>query len=197
MRSFHEIDNSPPIDIGFYITKKFKNVFELAYALTDLHSVLSTFYYVGSKRIEKTQLPTTVRTFTKSYEDALTIKDFRSGSFGAEVVTTVAAGLLLKFLERFFFETQQQQQTESNINININTPIQVNIEDPDQQARINQLIQQISITPGNVEASVKDFVSTLTDSRILGAHNLYYDENGIHILAGSIERLGRSIDIHT
>lgn len=194
MRPFEEIDRSPSLDLNFYFPKKFKNVFELAYALTDLHSVLSTFYYVGSNRLEKAQLPTTVRTFTKSYGDALTLKDFRSGSFGAEVGTTVAAGLLLKFLERYFFETQQPQP--ATINININAPIQVNIQDPAQLARIDQVIQGVQIVPGNVEASVNNFVASLTQSQIVGPNVLFYDPNGIRVLAASIERLGRSIDIN-
>ncbi len=194
MRPFEEIDSSPSLDLNFYFPKKFKNVFELAYALTDLHSVLSTFYYVGSNRLEKPQLPTTVRTFTKNYGDALTLKDFRSGSFGADVATTVAAGLVLKFLERYFFETQQPQP--ATVNVNINAPFQVNIHDPAQLARIEQLIQGVQIVPGNIEASVNDFVTSLTQSQILGPNVLFYDQNGIHVLAASIERLGRSIDIY-
>lgn len=196
MRPFEEIDPSPSLDVSFYLSKKFKNVFELAYALTDLHSALSTFYYVGSNRLEKAQLPTTVRTFTKGYGNALTLKDFRSGSFGAEVATTVLAGLLLKFLERYFFESGQPPVQQPMINININGPIQVNIQDPTHQARIEQIIQGVPIVPGNAEASVQNFVNELAQSQILGTNALYYDANGIHVLAASIERLGRSIDIN-
>lgn len=196
MRPFEEIDPSPSLDVSFYLSKKFKNIFELAYALTDLQSVLSTFYYVGSNRLENAQLPTTARAFTRGYRDALTLKDFRSGSFGAEVAATVLAGLLLKFLERYFFETNQPPPQQPTINININAPIQVNIHDPAQQARINQIIQGVHIVPGNVEASVQNFVNGLVRSQVLGTNVLYYDQNGIHVLAASIERLGRSIDMH-
>jgi hypothetical protein len=180
------------LKVTFNLSKRFKSVFELAYALVDLQSAMSTFYYVGTNLVKVPQLPTTTRNFTKGYEELFTLNDFRSGSFGADIATAVIAGLFLKFLESLFLESPKHPNTA----ININGPIQVNIHDPLVSDIIDKIIKQTKINPNNTEQSVQSFLDACAKSNLKEMETLSYDQNGIKVLVASIERLGNSIDIN-
>lgn len=193
------INNLENINLKLHINKRFDNVFDLAYTLVDLQSVLSTFYYVTFTEYKAKSLQTTNRNFTKQFSDVLKLKSFQSGTFTGDIGSSILSGLVLKFIEKAI-DNNSKQQRNPNITINFNAPMTVNVynfngNSSDFDRKVDEIIAHTEVIPGDIERSIKNFLDKLKTSGIIEPHHFVYTDEGIKEFANSLSRLGRNFDI--
>lgn len=187
-------------DVEIRLNEKFDSIYSLCYALIDLQAVANSTAYIRSKKeLKNAKVPSTVRTFGKKYKDELKLKKFSEGSFVATVAAGVVTGIILKFLDKYF-DNSQTRHIHNHNHVHIHNseriaPIQVKFENPEIEDRINQVLDGVEIDRDNVEVSLERAIGAINDSGVLGQQHIVYASNGLTVLAHDIERLGTNINI--
>lgn len=204
-------------------TKRLKNLisYELPQIDPDKVEHLSTLIdmqYRPEKRVasEKTDTirtyPTTSRRFSDRYKHLLILKEFRQGSLVLELATSVAAGLILKFIERLLFKGEEKLNVQINNNIIIiedgsdkrkiirieDSPKLHNEHKYKSQTKINEyydsIINAIQIEE-DIEKSVLNFLNKMAEEKLL-SKKVVYDKRGVKTLINDIERFrGNFFDV--
>lgn len=161
--------------------------------------------------------PTTSRRFNAQYKDLLVIKEFRQGSLILDIVASVAAGLVLKFLDKYF----SRDENTFNINVTNNIMIIGDSSTPTRRLKImdsvydndtyriheqdvhvqsiddfyNEILDSVEVDYYDVEKSVLNLLERLSEEKIL-SKNVIYDKRGIKTFANDIERfVGNHFDV--
>lgn len=172
---------------------------------------------VADKSVSVRAYPTTSRRFNAQYKDLLVIKEFRQGSLILDIVASVAAGLVLKFIDKYF----SRDVNTFNINVTNNIMIIGDSSTPTRRLKImdsvydndtyriheqdvhvqsiddfyDEILDSVEVDYYDVEKSVLNLLERLSEEKIL-SKNVIYDKRGIKTFANDIERfVGNHFDV--
>lgn len=82
---FAVYDIKDPFEIDILFRRRGNTLYDLAYFLVDLNSVINTFHYFVTQRGAVVKPPTTSRFFTKKFKNVVHVKKFNNGSFWGNI----------------------------------------------------------------------------------------------------------------
>lgn len=192
------------LEIELFISKEFKSIFDLGYALVDLQALITSMNYVAYEKRGYKKLPITSRTFAVKYRDELLLKEFHQGSFRSSLISGVLAGLIVLFTEKVYDSTKAVTPPAPPAVVNINIENIYHIDNSrtfnvrSHNERVNQqiieIINRTTIVPGDSEASTLNLINEINSSEILGDHQIPTDEQGIKAIATSVERFTKTME---
>nr|WP_320131703.1 hypothetical protein [uncultured Holophaga sp.] len=180
------------IPLSIYLPKHFDNISDLGYTLVDIHSIINAFHHITTTQVTSKRLPVTSRNFNKKRKQLIRLIDFRSGSFGADLLVSILSGIVLKFIDKLIFN--QQEAMGINISLNNNRLFKVEIHDHDQKQLIDDIVNRTQIAPNNTSQSIANLIDEINREQLLGTVTLTYNQTGLTILSDNIQRLGQLLD---
>ncbi len=176
-----EQDKTTVIEFSVKILKRFTNVFNLAYLLVDLNALINAFYFISFNKLKAKRLQVTYRRFADKYQDALILRSVEKGSFILELTSSLLISAIIMFVEKTVNRDIIQIQIPEKYRKQLE-PIIINT--------INSTLNQ------SMENKIKLLYENLKNNNMLNASELMYDDKGIKILANSIIRLGKSLNVN-
>jgi len=190
-KTLQELDRSASEKMKLILHRDFRSVYDLSYALVDLQSVLGTFYYATSTKSKAKRIPSTSRSFSNRYKDALILESFSKGSFIATVLGTFIAGILLLFIERLFFERRRNAAVE--VSPSEKKLIQVEFINKSDYARAKQLVDSVPLNNHHTANSIKNLFHDLQESDLEQYGEFITTDEGAKLISDDVERFYHSI----
>ncbi|PKM51758.1 MAG: hypothetical protein CVV02_05705 [Firmicutes bacterium HGW-Firmicutes-7] len=165
---------------------------------------------LAANKKESTQVrpyATTSASFASNYKDLVVLNRFEQGSLFLDIVSSVLAGIILKFVERLLFA---EGNNSMRVNVSRSTLIILKDGKPTKIIRLdkesgtdferisneaipldeyyNKLLDEIKINPNNIEESVENLFAKLEKEKLFSPLETY-NRKGIKTVVNDTKRI--------